>query len=166
MGFKGKRLGTQELLNYALNDPEPDWAKLYGATELSNTAADAARGVRELKKLGEPDLWRHGIVQALDYYISAKRRGRVELAEQVFTHEVPPLVGVDVIDAGFAALAQYLANRDGWKAPDWIDDPARTNSTEFFVFDDPWFRREARLNAPEEFRSRNLIIHPRSLSRA
>lgn len=110
------------------------------------------------------ECWRFGLLQTLDYYTSAMRNGRREAAISLFSDE-PPMTGNPVVDAGAAALADWLATRDGWDAPAWVHDPARTVAEAYPQI--PWFDREtARAESPDAFRSRGLFVTLRSLSRA
>lgn len=108
--------------------------------------------------------WRFGILQTLDDYTSTLRRSGTTLAAEVFAAEPAPTGSVQ-LDAAFAALADYLAERDGWQAPDWAADAARRT--------DGWypavpaiFRAEAERESPRAFRERGILITGRSLDRA
>ena len=110
------------------------------------------------------DGWRFGILQTLDDYESSKRRGGVQLAAQVFTAE-PSRTGAIEIDAAFAALAEYLAERDGWSAPSWTLDASRAVSR-WFAEVPTMFRADAERESPRSFRSRGIYITDTSLARA
>lgn len=94
-----------------------------------HTAASNAAGVRDqvAGEAGEDGLalgWRFGVLQILDDYTSCLRRGGTGFASQVRAQE-PPSTGVVEVDVAFAALADFLAGRDGWQAPAWVEDPGR-----------------------------------------
>lgn len=133
---------------------------------LRHTASVNASYCIELFEDGSPveECWRFGILQTLDDYTSTLRRGGVELAAQVFDEEPPP-TGSSRIDAAFAALAAYLANRDEWTTPEWANDPTRTTSR-WFANVPEIFREDAERETPNAFRSRGIFITSRSLARA
>jgi hypothetical protein len=92
------------------------------------------------------------------------RRGGTALAAEVFAAESAP-TGSTRVDAAFAALADFLAERDGWPAPDWAMNSARRT--------DGWypavpaiFRAEAERDSPRAYRQRGILITGRSLDRA
>lgn len=95
---------------------------------------------------------------------STLRRGGITLAAQVFAEE-PPSTGAAQIDAAFAALADHLAERDGWRAPSWAVDAARRTSSWYPAVPDV-FRAEADRESPRAFRERGIFITGRSLARA
>ncbi len=108
--------------------------------------------------------WRFGVLQTLDDYASTLRRGGTELAAQVFATEPEPTGSVQ-LDAAFAALAEYLAERDGWTVPTWASDPAR-RADGWYPAVPPIFRAEAERDSPRAFRERGILITGRSLDRA
>ena len=163
MVFQGQVRSVTALLDAARTAPEHTPSRQFGVL---HTAADNASTCRRLLADGEglDGCWRFGILQTLDDYTSTLRRGGPELAAQVFTEE-PPLTGAAQLDAAFAALADYLARRDGWMAPVWALDPVR--STEAWYPAVPAILRgEADVESPEAFRSRGILITSRSLDRA
>ncbi len=64
------------------------------------------------------DLWRFGVLQLVDDYESLKRHRGVQVASEVLAVE-PPRTGHSGVDASFAALTCWLADRDGWTSPAW-----------------------------------------------
>jgi len=163
MVFQGEVLLIGALLERAQTTPayEPD-----AGVGVHHTAADnAARCTVLLAAEDTPEAcWRFGILQTLDDYASTLRRGGTALAAQVFEAEPRPTGSVQ-LDAAFAALADYLAERDGWMTPVWATDPARRV--------DGWypsvpeiFRAEAERDSPRAFRQRGILITGRSLDRA
>ena len=69
------------------------------------------------------------------------------------------------VDAALAALADHLAERDGWAPPPWVDDPDRT-TTAWYPCVPPIFRTDADEQSPRAFRRRGILITDRSLARA
>lgn len=131
-----------------------------------HTVAGNARHVAGLVASGDSlgSCWRFGVLQTLDDYMSTLRRGGPELAATVFEGE-PPRTGAPEIDAAFAALAEFLADRDGWPVPEWALDPTRR--VDGWYPEVPWFdQAEADAVSPEAFRSRGILITSRSLARA
>lgn len=163
MVFQGKVRSVAALLEAAGAAPET----VPGVgTGVRHTAADNAATCRSLLAAGE-DLdagWRFGILQTVDDYTSVLRRSGPAVAARVFTAEPEP-TGAVQLDAAFAALADHLAERDGWEPPAWALDPAR--STEGWYPAVPVvLRAEAETDSPGAFRQRGILITTRSLDRA
>lgn len=163
MVFQGEVLSIGALLDAARATPQTAPIPSVG---VRNTAAQNATACRTLINDGEAlDVcWRFGILQTLDDYTSALRRGGRNLAAGVFADE-PPRTGSVEVDAAFAALAEHLAGRDGWPTPAWAQDPSRAT--------DGWypavpaiFHADADRESPEAFRRRGILITSRSLARA
>jgi hypothetical protein len=149
----------------ALDEPEPDWAELYG-TELEFDAADAVAGAAmAAQEDGEPfDWWRFAVLQSLDYYDSAVKRGGIALGAKVFERE-PALVRSPGANAAIAALAEHLSARDGWETPRWAFGHVRTVNPPWFVVPEP-FRQMAQDESPVAFRGHGVLITGRDLNRA
>lgn len=163
MVFQGEVLSVSALLNAARSTPETVPNPSVG---LRHTAAQNAAACRTLIDDGEsPDVcWRFGILQTLDDYTSTRRRGGRALAAAVFADE-PPRTGSAEVDAAFAALVDYLAERDGWQAPAWALDPSRRTSAWYPAVPEI-FHAEADQESPDAFRRRGILITTRSLARA
>lgn len=163
MAFQGKVLSIGALLERARTAPVYDPAASVG---VHHTAASNARHCADLLAGGDsPDTcWRFGILQTLDDYTSTLRRGGVMLAAQVFSEE-PVRTGAVQLDAAFAALADYLAERDGWQAPAWANDPPRRTSDWYPAVPDI-FRAEADRESPRAFVEGGIFITRRSRHRA
>ncbi|EWT03941.1 hypothetical protein N864_15830 [Intrasporangium chromatireducens Q5-1] len=131
-----------------------------------HTAAGNAASCASLLAAGGSveSCWRFGILQTLDDYTSTLRRGGTALAAEVFASEPAP-TGAIQLDAAFAALADHLAERDGWQTPAWALDPAR-QAEGWFPSVPAIFRAEAEQDSPRAFRQRGIFITGRSLSRA
>ena len=86
------------------------------------------------------------------------------LAAQVFEAEPQP-TGSASLDAAFAALADHLAERDGWPAPTWAMNPAR-RADGWYPAVPVIFRAEAERDSPRAFRQRGILVTGRSLDRA
>jgi hypothetical protein len=163
MVYRGDVLPVGALLEHALASPAAQPAATVG---LRHTAAGNAALCSALIAAGEPpdQGWRFGVLQTVDDYSSTLRRDGPSVAAQVFTDEPAP-TGSTALDAAFAALAEHLAERDGWPAPAWAADPARR--TDAWYPDVPAiFRAEAERDSPSAFRSRGIWITARSLERA
>lgn len=163
MGYQGTVLTFRELLARALAAPEPPPHVNVG---LRHDAASNARHCAALHSADEDlgECWRFAILQTLDDYTSTLRRGGVKLAAQVFTTE-PTRTGAPEIDAALAALADYLADRDGWQAPSWALDPTR-RVDRWYAAVPQIFHQDADRESPEAFRSRGIYITKDSLKRA
>lgn len=131
-----------------------------------NTAATNAADCHQLLATGHSvdECWRFGILQTLDDYTSALKRGGVGLAKTVFQDEPEP-TGSGQLDAAFAALADYLAERDGWSTPAWVLEPNR-RTTRWYPAVPEFMRAEADAESPRAFRRRGIRITHRSLARA
>lgn len=163
MVFQGEVLPIGALLERAQTAPgyEPG-----AGVGVRHTASDNAARCAVLLAAGDtPEAcWRFGILQTLDDYASTLRRGGVTLAAGVFTVEPAP-TGSANVDAAFAALADYLAERDGWPAPAWAADLAR-RADGWYPAVPAIFRAEAERDSPGAFRQRGILITGRSLDRA
>lgn len=163
MVFQGEVLPIGALLERAQTAP----ATVPGAgVGVRHTAADNAARCAVLLAAGDsPEAgWRFGILQTLDDYASTLRRGGPQLAAEVFAVEPAP-TGSAQLDAAFAALADHLAERDGWAAPAWALDPAR-RADGWYPDVPAIFRAEAEQDSPRAFRQRGILITGRSLDRA
>ena len=84
--------------------------------------------------------------------------------DKVFAYE-PALTGHSGLDAAYAALACWLAHRDGWEAPGWARDPDRVARPWWFVSDSAYGRAWALAQSPGEFRIRGVFITDTALAR-
>lgn len=163
MVFQGEIRSVTALLDAAHATPEHTPSSCFGVL---HTAADNATNCRRLLTEGEglDACWRFGILQTLDDYTSTLRRGGPRLAAQVFDDE-PPATGAVQLDAAFAALAEHLAERDGWTTPEWAHNPERCTET-WYPAVPKVLRAEADRESPQAFRRRGILITSRSLDRA
>lgn len=131
-----------------------------------HTASGNASAAAEMTRAGAPlsDGWRFGVLQTLDDYESAVRRGGVEFGASMFAEEPAPTGSVE-LDAAFAAVAEYLAERDGWTPPDWAFTPSR-HTPPWYASVPKIFHDEADRESPSAFRERGIFVTIRSLSRA
>lgn len=162
MVFQGDVLTVAALLDAAKTAP----ASVSGlGVGIRHTAASNARDCARLLADGDSvdACWRFGILQTLDDYMSTLRRGGPDLAAGVFADE-PPHTGAVQIDAAFAALADYLAERDGWEPPVWAQDEARRTAA-WYPLVPEMFRTDAEQESPDAFRERGIFITLRSLAR-
>ena len=121
-----------------------------------HAAAGNARDAAELVADREPPTagWRFGVLQTLDDYTSTCRRGGAELGAGVFT-DPPAPTGSVVLDAAFTALAEYLAERDGWTPPTWTADAWRSVAPAVWWASTPSTYRDIALEeSPRPFRDR------------
>ncbi|WP_247650103.1 hypothetical protein [Clavibacter capsici] len=133
-----------------------------------HTAAGNALDAAELVSDGQPPTagWRFGVLQTLDDYTSTCRRGGAELGSGVFTDPPAPTGSVE-LDAAFAALAEYLAERDGWTPPAWTSDAWRSVAPAVWWASTPSIHREIALEeSPRPFRKRGIWITLSGLARA
>ncbi|WP_460830025.1 hypothetical protein [Nocardioides hungaricus] len=161
--FRGEVLPIGTLLARARAAPVGEPAVGVG---VRHTAASNAQLCADLLAAGGSldACWRFGILQTLDDYTSTLRRGGVTLAAEVFTED-PPRTGAVQIDAAFAALADHLAERDGWPTPAWTADPARRTS-DWYPAVPAILRAAAERESPRAFVERGILITARSLARA
>ena len=109
-----------------------------------------------------PTLWRHTVLQVLDTYESARRRG--EIAAALVT-ERPALTHDTRVDAGLAALIDHLAERVGWDAPAWTREPGR-HAGGWLVSGIPGVRDPAEAETPPSFRAHGVLVTSGALERA
>jgi hypothetical protein len=129
------------------------------------SAAEQARIVVNDGIDGSENLWRFGVLQVLDDYESALRFEGVKAAAQLFETEPAP-TGHSGLDAALAALACWLATRDGWEPPTWAHDPGRVARPWWFVSESAYGRAWALVESPGEFRIRGVFITHSALARA
>lgn len=118
-----------------------------------------------LKNESDTTLWRLLIAQSIDFYQSNLKWGTLEDAISVYADE-PALSGHAGLDAAAAAIALYIADRDGWPAPAWARNPARKAPQPWYVADHPIPRKFADKETPEQFRKLNVFITEGALRRA
>ncbi|MDQ2812518.1 MAG: hypothetical protein M3Z75_11775 [Actinomycetota bacterium] len=110
-------------------------------------------------------LWRYVFVQILDDYTSVLRHGGVSAAAEMWASA--PRSTRDVrVDAAFAAMAEYLARRDGWMVPSWARLPGREAWPWWFVTDLRGLHPRALVESPSSFRRRGVFITSGALNRA
>ena len=130
---------------------------------VASAAADArSLATREISS--SEALWRFGVLQLLDDYESTLRQHGVAAAARVFEAE-PPLTDHSGLDAAYAALACWLAARDGWTAPSWAHEPSRVARPWWFVSESAYGRAWAMVESPGEFRIRGIFITKSALVR-
>lgn len=162
--FKGKVLSVSEMIRLS-DEAAPAPVSTAGVL---HTAAGNARRAAELVAEGEPATvgWRFGVLQTLDDYTSTYRRGGAKLGAQVFEPAPEPTASRE-LDAAFAALAEYLADRDGWTAPAWTSDTWRSVAPAQWWASTPSIYRDIALEeSPRPFRDRGIWITLSGLARA
>jgi hypothetical protein len=130
------------------------------------TADDAATVASGMVAADEPlsRVWRFALVQLLDDYMSVLCHDGVVAAAAMW-RDAPRPTGDARVDAGFAALAEYLARRDGWTVPRWVDDPLREAMPWWFVTDLKGLHPRAFVESPSSFRRRGVFITRGALER-
>jgi hypothetical protein len=129
-------------------------------------AADAATLADDLLIEGETlqSVWRYVIVQLLDDYSRDLARSGALVASERFSREPAPTRSTEV-DAALAALAEYLARRDGWVLPPWARKPGRYSPKWWFVSPLRGMHPTALQESPPSFRTRGIFITAGALSR-
>lgn len=129
-------------------------------------ASDAAATASDMLTANEPlsRVWRFCFVQLLDDYTSVLRHDGVVVAAEMW-RDAPPPTGDARVDAGFAAMAEYLARRDGWTVPYWASDPQREAMPWWFVTDLKGLHPRALVESPSSFRRRGVFITRGALER-
>ena len=110
-------------------------------------------------------LWRYVLVQMLDDYTSVLRHKGVQAAARMWA-DAPRNTGDPRVDAAFAAMAEYLARRDGWVVPSWARLPGREAWPWWFVTDLRGLHPRALVESPSSFRRRGVFITSGALDRA
>ncbi|HEY1621300.1 MAG TPA: hypothetical protein VGG25_26995 [Streptosporangiaceae bacterium] len=129
-------------------------------------AAGAAQLANDLLAEGETlqSVWRYAIVQILDDYSHDLAHAGASVASQRFSSEPPPTSSAEV-DAALAALAEYLARRDGWPVPSWARKPGRYSPKWWFVSPLRGMHATALQESPPSFRTRGIFITAGALIR-
>lgn len=127
-------------------------------------AAVAARSMLSGGPVSSEDLWRFGVLQLVDDYESVRARDGVVAAARLMA-EAPGPTGHSGLDAAFAGLACWLADRDGWDAPAWALAEGRAARPWWFVSSSAYGRAWAMVQAPGQFRIRGVFITDTALQR-
>jgi hypothetical protein len=109
-------------------------------------------------------LWRYVFVQMLDDYTSVLRYAGVSTAARMWI-DAPRRTGDTRVDAAFAAMAEYLARRDGWDVPAWARPPEREAWPWWFVTDLRGLHPRALVESPSSFKRRGVFITSGALDR-
>jgi hypothetical protein len=130
------------------------------------TADQAAGSAAAMLADGErlSRLWRYVFAQMLDDYTSVLRHAGVGAAAGMWSG-CPRETGDGRVDAAFAAMAEYLARRDGWTVPSWAALPEREAWPWWFVTDLRGLHPRALVESPSSFRRRG-VSSPRVRSTA
>lgn len=131
------------------------------------TADQAAAVAADMLADGErlSRLWRYVFAQMLDDYTSVLHHSGVSAAARMWA-EAPRTTGDTRVDAAFAAMAEYLARRDGWTVPSWARLPEREAWPWWFVTDLRGLHAQALVESPSSFRRRGVFITSGALERA
>jgi hypothetical protein len=130
------------------------------ANQAAGSAADMLADGERLSRL-----WRYVFVQMLDDYTSVLRHAGVVAAARMW-FDAPRSTGDGRVDAAFAAMAEYLARRDGWTVPSWARLPEREAWPWWFVTDLRGLHPQALVESPSSFRRRGVFITSGALDRA
>jgi class 3 adenylate cyclase len=135
-------------------------------TRAFETADQAAGSAAAMLADGErlSRLWRYVFAQLLDDYTSVLLHAGVEAAARMWS-EAPQSTGDSRVDAAFAAMAEYLARRDGWTVPPWARLPEREAWPWWFVSDLRGLHPRALVESPSSFRRRGVFITSGALER-
>lgn len=109
-------------------------------------------------------LWRYVFAQLLDDYRSVLHHAGVQAAARMWS-EAPRSTGDSRVDAAFAAMAEYLARKDGWTVPSWARLPGREAWPWWFVTDLRGLHPRALVESPSSFRRRGVFITSGALDR-
>lgn len=129
-------------------------------------AVAAASLADDLLAQGEslPSVWRYAIIQLLDDYSYELARDGTAAAARRFDRE-PVSTRSPEVDAALAALAEYLARRDGWPVPAWARKPGRYSAKWWFVTPLRGMHPTALQESPPSFRTRGVFITAGALTR-
>jgi hypothetical protein len=130
------------------------------------TADQAAGSAAAMLIDGEPlsRLWRYVFAQLLDDYTSVLHHAGTQAAARMWS-EAPRATGDSRVDAAFAAMAEYLARKDGWTVPSWARLPEREAWPWWFVTDLRGLHPRALVESPSSFRRRGVFITSGALDR-
>jgi len=129
---------------------------------VDQAAASASAMLLEGERLSR--LWRYVFVQLLDDYTSVLHHAGVTAAARMWA-SAPRNTGDVRADAAFAAMAEYLARRDGWDVPLWARLPGREAWPWWFVTDLRGLHPRALVESPSSFRRRGVFITSGALER-
>jgi hypothetical protein len=127
---------------------------------------DAAEAAARMLAGGErlTHVWRHAVAQMLNDYQSVLRTRGIDAAAAMWSP--PPGSTTDVrVDAALAAMAEYLARRDGWPPPAWVSELRREAVPWWFVTELTGLHPRALVESPASFRRRGVFITSDALER-
>ncbi|MGH3544679.1 MAG: hypothetical protein ACRDPW_01915 [Mycobacteriales bacterium] len=130
------------------------------------TVDDAAQAAIGMLVDGESlsRIWRFVVVQMFDDYLSVLRHDGSRAASRMW--QVPPeRTGDTRVDAAFAALAEYVGRRDGWRVPSWVRESERDARPWWFVTELRGLQPTAMVQSPSSFRRRGVFITRGALER-
>lgn len=122
------------------------------------TAAELARNTSDPESFGRNFRdWQHELRR-----VSSRKEFGRRIAE------APPLTRDKLDDAGqcdayLAAYVEWLCERHGIPAPDWLDDPGRTASRAWYDYPPLWLG--SLVHAPGPFRRRGVFTRPEDVLR-
>ena len=128
-------------------------------------AAATARSLLSAGPVSSEDLWRFGVLQLLDDYESVRVRDGVDAAARLMA-KAPGSTSHSGLDASFAGLACWLADRDSWAAPAWALSEGLVARPWWFVSSSAYGRAWAMVQSPAQFRIRGVFITDTALRRA
>lgn len=161
MPFKGRTLSVTEML--AAHDAAASCARPGGDTSARRTAASDVASLPA--GFTDLDAWRYGVLQTLDDYTSTRARAGASVAARVFD-DIPQPTGNVRADAAIASLAEYLADRDGWKAPAWVSQADRYLSVPWYLDSSPLLKAEAEATPLPACARHGVRLSPLALERA
>lgn len=120
--------------------------------------------MRRFVELGDShaELFRCGVLQVMKWYDNDVYEYGLQAGPAMFAR-TPATTGDSGLDAAFAALAEWLAARDGWSIPAWATDVAAPEP--WYVSDHPGSQAHARETCPPIWREHNVWIGDRALLR-
>lgn len=137
-----------------------------GKFEAFRSAHDAVVVAERMLAEGEPlhRVWRFGIAQMLDDYLSVLRHEGPLRAGALWSDD-PGGSGDARVDAAFAGMAEHLARKDGWPVPLWVCDSSREAIPWWFVATLRGLHPRAMVESPLSFRRRGVFITSDALER-
>ena len=132
---------------------------LWTATDAAMCAAQALRDEPTRRSSGF-----RCVLQLLDDYTRAVRDGGLSVGAALL-QDAPPATGDSGVDAAIAALAEYLARRDGWQPPPWAFEERRYAQPWWFVSGVRAWHAIALVESPLAFRKRGVFLTSSALER-
>jgi hypothetical protein len=125
----------------------------------ATTAAETAEAVRDALQRDQEDRAYREVIQLADDLAAAKPPIRLALVAAP-----PSPTGDERFDALIAGLVEYRLTADSVPLPDWVSEPERRATAQWFVDPTPGTEALSQAQSPAAFSRRNVYLDPAELA--